>query len=125
MGGALHRVPCLVRASAVAAGVQRDLAVGDWRNTVPLREALGCLSLQGETHPLAAGADNFANMRRLLWTLASMDCLAATWLIAAGEKHSAARLLSRAAELLDTRGRSRDDDEPWRPMLATPWIGGE
>jgi hypothetical protein len=60
-------------------------------------------------------------MRRLLWTLASLDCLAATWCSIAGQQEAFERLVSRAAELLETRARSRGDDEPWKPILNRSW----
>lgn len=83
----------------------------------------GRLEGKGRAHHFAPPADNNPVMRRLLWTLASTDCLAATWLVAAGKRAAARRLIARAGELLDTRSRSRDDEEPWKPILGARRIG--
>lgn len=126
-GGSVRGDSRVLAATVPSSIAEQDLMVEAQGNGVLSRRAKMRPSVgrHCRTHPLAARADNPANMRRLLWTLACTDCLVASWLIAAGQKDSASRLVSRAGELLDTRARSRDDDEPWKPILAMPWIGGE
>jgi len=75
----------------------------------------------GRAHRFERCADNSLVMRQLFWTLASLDCHAATWLTAAGKADTAWRLVERACELLDARARSRADDEPWKPVLDRSW----
>ena len=88
---------------------------------------LGPVGARGRTakHHFETPADNALVMRRLLWTLASMDCLTATWLTAAGQGEAACPLVSRAGELLETRARSRDDGEPWKPIVGREWTRPE
>lgn len=57
-------------------------------------------------------------MPKLLWTLARHDCLAAQLFLVLGDRRAAAVFLLRAAELLESRARSRDPAEPWQPVLA-------
>lgn len=80
---------------------------------------------KGTAHRFERCADNSLVMRHLFWTLASLDCQAATWLTAAGRPDTARRLVERAGELLEARARSRADDEPWKPVLDRSWTRRE
>jgi hypothetical protein len=57
-------------------------------------------------------------MRKLLWNLARLDCLSATYWLAAGKGELAGRFVLRAGCLLESRARSRDPAEPWQPVLT-------
>ena len=67
---------------------------------------------------LSAARSDKGGMRKLLWTLARIDCMSATVLLAEGNYIGAAQFITRATELLECRARSRDPLDPWQPVLA-------
>lgn len=59
-------------------------------------------------------------MERLLFHLAQLECRHATWKLAAGNAHAAARSVTRAMEFLLELKRQRADEAAVRKRPAEP-----